>query len=48
MIVNADGLGGAPGFVMSTVVSHPSSRNGCRAVSRASNVLKVHQNRAVK
>jgi len=24
MIVNADGLGGAPGFVMSTVVSHPS------------------------
>lgn len=44
IIVNADCFGGAPGSVVSTVVSQPASRKGCSAVSRAWSVLKVHQN----
>ena len=36
IIVNADDFGGAPGFLVSTVVSQPACRKGWRAASRAS------------
>ena len=41
IIVNADCFGGAPGFLVSTVVSQPACKNGCRVVSRASSVFET-------
>ena len=43
-IVNADSFGCGRGSLVSTVVNHPRLRRGCKAWSKAWNVLELHEN----